>query len=272
MKLDWSGWAQRRMMDRAMKVLGIDVGGSGIKGAPVDTSRGALLAERHRIATPQPATPKAVARTIAQIAAHFRWKGPLGCGVPTVVLRGIVCTAANISRQWLGVDARTLLGQATGCPVSVINDADAAGYAEMHFGAGRGQAGVVVLVTLGTGIGTALFINGHLVPNTELGHLEIHGKEAEAWAADSVRESKNLSWKKWAERLKAYLAYLENLLWPELIIIGGGVSKKADKFLPRLRLRTPIVAAKLLNDAGIIGAALAYEHERQRVGQRLTLG
>jgi len=255
-----------------MKVLGIDVGGSGIKGAPVDTARGALLAERHRIATPQPATPKAVARTIAELSAHFDWKGPLGCGLPTVVLNGAVCTAANISRRWLGVDARRLLADATGCEVSVINDADAAGYAEMHFGAGRRQAGVVVLVTLGTGIGTALFVNGHLVSNTELGHIEIDGEEAEAWAADRVREAKGLSWKKWGKRVNAYLTRLENLLWPELIIVGGGVSKRADKFLPHLKLRTPVVAAKLLNDAGIIGAALAYEHERRRSGQRLTLG
>lgn len=254
-----------------MKVLGIDIGGSGIKGAPVDTARGELLAARHRIATPRPATPKAVARTVAEVAAHFEWKGPIGCGLPAVVRQRRVRTASNISSQWLGVDAYALLKKATGCPVTVINDADAAGYAEMHFGAGRRCAGVVLLVTLGTGIGSALFVNGHLVPNTEFGHLEMDGMPAEHRAAESVREKQGLSWKKWAKRLQAYLTLVESYLWPDRIIVGGGVSKKADQFLPRLKLETPIVPAKLLNDAGIIGAALAYEHERGRAGRKLAL-
>jgi polyphosphate glucokinase len=213
-----------------------------------------------------------VAETVAAVVAHFGWTGPVGCGLPAVVRQRRVRTASNISKKWLGVDAYALFEKATGCSVSVINDADAAGYAEMHFGAGRRCAGVVILVTLGTGIGTALFVNGHLVPNTELGHLELDGVAAEERAAESVREAKGLSWKKWAKRLDAYLSLLERYLWPDRIIIGGGVSKRADQFLPLLNRETPIVPAKLLNDAGIIGAALAYEHERERAGRKLALG
>jgi polyphosphate glucokinase len=255
-----------------MQVLGVDVGGSGIKGAPVDLARGRMTAERHRIPTPQPATPEAVARTVAELVRHFGWKGPIGCGLPAVIKDGTVRTAANISKRWLGVDARRLLARATRCDVSVVNDADAAGYAEMHFGAGRGRAGVVAIVTLGTGIGTALFVNGHLLPNTELGHLEVDGKEGEAFASDRAREAKGLGWKKWARRVETYLGALERYLWPDLIIIGGGVSKNADRFLPRIRTNAPVVAAKLLNEAGIIGAALAYDHERRRARQKLSLG
>jgi polyphosphate glucokinase len=192
--------------------------------------------------------------------------------MPSVIKGGRVRTAANISRSWLGVDAAARFAKATGCRVSVINDADAAGYAEMHFGAGRKQGGLVIMVTLGTGIGTALFMNGHLVPNTELGHLTLRGRDAETWAAASVREKKNLRWKKWAGRVDAYLHLLEAYFWPDLFIVGGGVSKKADKFLPLLTLTTPIVPAKLFNDAGIIGAALAYEHERLHEKQKTWLG
>jgi len=255
-----------------MVVLGIDIGGSGIKGAPVDIERGTLTHERHRIPTPQPATPQAVAKTVAAVAKHFRWRGPIGCGLPSAIQHGIVRTAANISGEWLGLEARKVFEDATGSEVVVINDADAAGYAEMHFGAGRGRSGVVMLLTLGTGIGSAVFVNGHLLPNTELGHLEIMGgREAEKWAADSVRETKDLGWKKWAERVQDYLRHLEHWFWPDLFIIGGGVSKKADKFLPHIELNTPIVAAKLQNEAGIIGAALAWEHARQHHGGKVTL-
>jgi polyphosphate glucokinase len=256
-----------------MKVLGIDIGGSGIKGAPVDTTTGALLAERHRIATPQPATPKAVAKTIAAITRHFEWTGPLGCGVPGVVRGGVVLTAANISSKWIGVDGAALLGTATGCPaVTLINDADAAGYAEMHFGAGRGKAGTVLIVTVGTGLGTALFTNGHLLPNLELGHLELDGREAETHAADSARQREGLSWKRWSRRLDAYLHALHGYFWPDLIIVGGGVSKKADKVLPRLTVPVAIVPAALQNDAGIIGAAMAHDHATRHRGQQLSLG
>jgi polyphosphate glucokinase len=253
-------------------VLGIDIGGSGIKGAPVDTQLGTLTEPRHRIPTPQPATPDAVAKTVAAVARHFRWTGPIGCGLPSAIQRGIVRTAANISDQWLGLEPQQIFHAATGREVTVINDADAAGYAEMHFGAGRGRSGVVILVTFGTGIGSAVFVNGHLLPNTELGHLEIDGREAEKWAADSVRESKELGWKRWAKRVETYLQHLEHYFWPDLFIIGGGVSKKADKFMPHIELHTPVVAAKLLNEAGIIGAALAWTHARDRAGARLALG
>jgi polyphosphate glucokinase len=255
-----------------MRVLGIDIGGTGIKGAPVDTARGVLLADRYRIETPEPATPKAVAGTVAEIAKHFAWKGPIGCTLPSVIQGGKVRTAANIDKSWLGEDAARRLARATGCRVSVINDADAAGYAELHFGAGRGKTGLVILVTLGTGIGSALFINGHLVPNTELGHLRLHGRDAEKWAAESVRESKDLSWKKWSRRVDQYLHLLQRYFWPDLIIVGGGVSKKAAKFLPRLTLPVRVVPAKLLNEAGIIGAALAFEHEKRRARQKRSLG
>ena len=255
-----------------MHVLGIDIGGTGIKGAPVDTARGALLAPRHRIPTPRPASPEAVADTVKRIAAHFAWKGPVGCTLPSVIQGGRVRTAANIDKSWVGVDAVRLLGAATGCQVAVINDADAAGYAEMHFGAGRGKSGLVILVTLGTGIGSALFINGHLVPNTELGHLRLHRGDAEKWAAESVREAKGLSWKKWSQRVDKYLGLLQRYFWPDLIIVGGGVSKKARKFLPRLTVPARVVPAKLRNEAGIVGAALAYEHERRRARQKRSLG
>jgi len=254
-----------------VRVLGIDVGGSGIKGAPVDTASGKLLAKRTRVKTPQPATPQAVARTVRDIARHFEWDGPIGCAVPAVVKGGRLRTAANISPLWVGVNAAALLQKQTGCPVSVINDADAAGYAEMHFGAGRDREGLVIMVTLGTGIGTALFMNGHLVPNTELGHLTLRGRDAETWAAESVREKKELGWKKWARRLDAYLRLLQSYFWPDLFIIGGGASKKWRKFLPRLTLATPVVPARLRNEAGIIGAALAYDHERRRARQRRSL-
>jgi polyphosphate glucokinase len=255
-----------------MKVLGIDVGGTGIKGALVDTRHGRLLGERHRIATPRPATPKAVAATVAEIVSHFGWTGPIGCAIPAVVQRGIVRTAANISRSWIGKNANELFEQATGRAVTVINDADAAGYAEMHFGAGRGHTGVVIVVTLGTGIGTALFVNGHLVPNSELGHLEIRGKDAEKRAAESVRVAEGLGWAAWARRVDKVLHRLQRLLWPDLLIIGGGVSKKSDKFIPHLTLRVPVVPAQLGNEAGIIGAALAHEHAQRRQGRKLALG
>ncbi|MGH8746815.1 MAG: polyphosphate--glucose phosphotransferase [Burkholderiales bacterium] len=254
-----------------MHVLGVDVGGSGIKGAPVDTTSGSLLAARKRIRTPDPATPQAVARTVAGIARHFEWHGPIGCAMPAVVKRGRLRTAANISRGWLGVNAAALLHKHTGCPVSVINDADAAGYAEMHFGAGRNREGLVIMVMLGTGIGSALFINGHLVPNTELGHLTLRGRDAETWAAESVREKKNLGWKKWARRLDAYLQLLQGYFWPDAFIIGGGASKKWRKFLPHLTLVAPVVPARLRNEAGIVGAALAYAHERRRARQKRSL-
>ncbi len=239
-----------------MKILGIDIGGSGIKGALVNTDDGELLTDRYRLPTPNSAKPDPMAAAAAEIVRHFDWQGPVGCGFPAVVKEGVVCTAANVSKQWIGVNANQLIQEATHCPAMVINDADAAGLAEMRFGAGRDQHGVVLVVTLGTGIGTALFSAGQLVPNTELGHLEIRGVDAEELASDAARQRQDMSWEKWSKRVDLYLNTLERLLWPDLIIVGGGVSKKDEKFLPLLTLRTKVVPAEMRNEAGIVGAAL----------------
>ena len=240
-----------------MQVLGIDIGGSGIKGAPVDIKKGEMLRERYRIPTPQPAKPKAVAKTVAEIAKYFEWEGPIGCGFPSVVQQGVTRTAANVHTSWIGTDAAKLFSEVTGCPVNAINDADAAGLAEMTFGAGQNRMGVVLLVTIGTGLGTSIFTNGILLPNTELGHIEIDCEEAELMASDAIRKQENLSWKKWGKRLDIYLDHLEKLVWPDLIILGGGVSKKHEKFMPYLNVQAEIVIAETFNQAGIIGAALA---------------
>ncbi|MDR8410871.1 ROK family protein [Nonomuraea sp. 3-1Str] len=233
-----------------MEVLGIDIGGSGIKGAPVDVSAGKLAQERLRIPTPHPSKPEPVAEVVRQIADHFSWSGPIGVTFPGVVRDGVVRTAANVHHSWIGVDAAELFGGAT-----VINDADAAGIAEMTFGEGRDRRGTVLMLTFGTGIGSALFIDGVLVPNTELGHLELHGKDAERRASDKAREDDDLGWDKWAERVEEYLRHVEMLFSPSLILVGGGVSKKAHKWLPHVRIDTPIVPAALQNEAGIVGAA-----------------
>jgi polyphosphate glucokinase len=238
-------------------VLGIDIGGSGIKGAPVDIETGKLLAERLRLITPDPATPEACAECIGEIARHFKWDGRIGCGYPGVVKNGVTMTAANMDEGWINQDAKTLIEHTTQCKTSIMNDADAAGLAEVRFGAGRDVKGLVMMITLGTGIGTALFIDGKLVPNTELGHLELRGKDAELRASDRARVKKDLSWKDWAKRLDEYLDAIERLLWPDLIIVGGGASKNHEKFIPFLTVRTPIVPAQMFNDAGIVGAALA---------------
>lgn len=223
----------------------------------MDVGRGVLLAERLRIPTPKPATPAAVAGVVVQLARHFRWQGPIGCALPSVVKKGVVLTAANIDEAWLGIDGERLLRRKTGCPLVLLNDADSAGIAEMEFGAGRGEKGVVLLLTLGTGIGSALFAGGELVPNTELGHLVVRGKDAETRASERAREEQGWSWKQWAKRVNEYLDHLEALLFPDLFIIGGGASKKHEKFLPLLETRARVVPAKLRNDAGIVGAALA---------------
>jgi polyphosphate glucokinase len=242
-----------------MEILGIDIGGSGIKGAPVDTGTGEMLVERIRIPTPDPAKPKEVAGVVAELAGRFQWHGPIGCGFPAVIRGGVALTAANIDPKWVGTNAASLFSQVAHCPVRVINDADAAGLAEMTFGAGRGRLGTVLLCTLGTGIGTALFTDGKLLPNTELGHLKIRGRDAEHRAADSIRKEKELSWKRWAKRLDEYLLEMERLFWPELIILGGGVIKEYEKFLSRLTVKAEVLPAQLLNDAGIVGAALAAQ-------------
>jgi polyphosphate glucokinase len=240
-----------------LEILGIDIGGSGIKGAPVDTETGALLAPRCRIQTPKPAKPRPVAAVVAEIARHFDWTGPVGCGFPAAMRQGVALTAANIHKKWIGTNAAELFSESTGCPVTVINDADAAGLAEMAFGAGQDKGGVVLIVTIGTGLGTALFTNGHLLPNAELGHIEIHGFDAESRASDAVRKREKLAWRKWAGRLDEYLHHLEGLIWPDLIILGGGVSKKHDRFIPYLTVQAEVVPAQLLNEAGIVGAGMA---------------
>jgi polyphosphate glucokinase len=240
-----------------MQCLGIDVGGTGIKGAIVDSERGELVGDRFRLATPQPATPEAVTETVASVVEHFGWKGDVGAGFPAVIQHGVVHTAANIDRNWIGRNVRTMFEDATGCTFHVLNDADVAGLAEVRFGAARGRGGVVLVVTLGTGIGSALFTDGHLVPNTEFGHIEMDGRPAEKRAADSVREKKELSWKKWAARVDDYFKLLDFYLSPELIVVGGGVSKKHDRFLPLLTVDTEVVPAQLRNEAGIVGAACA---------------
>jgi len=244
--------------------LGVDVGGSGIKGAPVDLERGEFAAKRQRIDTPQPSTPEAVADVINQVVDHFddvRGDSPIGVTIPGVVTHGVVRSAANIDKGWLDFDAEPMLEKKLGHDIVLVNDADAAGVAELYYGAAKGQRGLVVMTTLGTGIGTALIHDGVLVPNSELGHIELDGHDAETRAASSIKDKEGLSYPEWAKRLQRYYSHLENLLWPDLFVVGGGVSKDADQFLPLLRIRTPIVAAKLMNKAGIIGAAHLAAHK-----------
>jgi len=240
-----------------MELLGIDIGGSGIKGAPVDIEQGMLVKKRYRIPTPQPSTPEAVAEVVAQIATRFKWHGPIGCTFPAVIKRGVAYSAANVDDSWIGANGEQIIAQKTGCPVLLLNDADAAGVAEMKFGAGLGQNGVVIVLTFGTGIGSAIFADGHLVPNTEFGHLDMMGIDAEDRASDRIREAEDLSWKKWAGRVNDFLAEMERLFSPDLFILGGGVSKKHQKYLHRLKTSAKIVPAQMRNEAGIIGAALA---------------
>ena len=237
-------------------VIGVDIGGTGIKAAPVHLGTGELAAERIRLPTPSPATPQAVAGVVGEALHHIGLPRPVGLAIPAVVRGGIVETASHIDQTWIGVNAVDFFSRVTGRQVTVLNDADAAGLAEIRFGAGRGMTGVVAVITLGTGIGSALFSDGMLVPNSELGHLPLHGGEAEKWAAESVRERDQVSWEEYAQRLQAYLDLVQILLLPQLIIIGGGISNVADKFLPLIQLRTPIVPAQLRNHAGIIGAAM----------------
>jgi polyphosphate glucokinase len=238
-------------------ILGVDIGGSGIKGAVVNPDTGELLTERIRIETPEGAKPNPVAKAVLKIVEKLEWNGPIGCGFPAVVRHGVGYSAANIHKSWIGKDIEGLFTRVTGCPTIVINDADAAGLAEMRFGAGQGQAGVVMIITIGTGIGTAIFTDGVLLPNTELGHLQIRGKDAEKRASDAVRQRKNLSWEEWGQRLNEYFTILEKLFWPDLVIIGGGICKEHEKFFPYLTIEAEIVPARFLNLAGIVGAALA---------------
>jgi polyphosphate glucokinase len=241
------------------QAFGIDIGGTGIKGAVVDTATGKLITERNRIPTPHPATPDAVAAVVAQLVSAAGWTGRIGATFPAVIKHGVAQSAANVDPAWVGTDADKVFTEAvgSGSEVLVLNDADAAGIAEDRFGAAKGIDGVVILLTFGTGIGSALLMNGVLVPNTELGHLELDGHDAESRAAASVRDEHGMSYKKWAKRVEAYMQHVERLFTPDLFVVGGGVSKAADKWVPLLDLKTPVKPAQLLNDAGIVGAAIA---------------
>jgi polyphosphate glucokinase len=236
--------------------LGIDIGGTGIKGAPVDLETGELSAPRYRLNTPRGASPEDVLATVVQVAEYHGTEGPIGITFPGVVVHGVVWTAANVDKRWIGLDADSMFTKELGRPVHLLNDADAAGVAEMTLGVGKGRNGVVIMITLGTGIGSAVFLDGHLLPNSELGHIEINGKDAEKLASGRAQEKGKLGWKEYTQRVQTYLNRLDALLWPDLIIIGGGVSKESEKFLPKLEVRCEVVAASLLNNAGIVGAAL----------------
>jgi polyphosphate glucokinase len=249
-------------------VLGIDIGGSGVKGAIVNTKKGEMLTERFRIPTPDPASPEAIALVIAEIVMHYKWEGPIGAGFPGVVQNGIVKTAANVDKTWINTDIEGLISGKTGCPASVVNDADAAGLAEMKFGAGKGNKGLVLLITVGTGLGTVMFSGGKLVPNLEMGHIILKGEDAERYASDAARKNDKISWEKWAERFNEYLKRLEDLTWPDVIIIGGGVSKKSELFNGLIQARAKIVPAELQNNAGIVGAAYAAKY-KYKLSQKL---
>ncbi|RZQ63077.1 polyphosphate--glucose phosphotransferase [Amycolatopsis suaedae] len=244
----------------ATRGFGIDIGGSGIKGALVDLEKGQLIGDRLRIDTPRPATPDAVADVVAEIVTHFGWDGPVGITLPAVIKKGVSHTAANIDPSWIGTDADALFAKRLGRSeddIAMLNDADAAGMAEMRFGDPAARKGLTALLTFGTGIGSAVFLDGKLVPNTEFGHLEVDGHDAEKKAAASVKDNEGLSYPEWAKRVNRYLTVLENLIWPDLFIVGGGVSKKSEKWVPLLDIRTNVLVASLQNNAGIVGAAAA---------------
>lgn len=239
-----------------MQVFGVDIGGSGVKGAPVDLETGVLVTKRNRIPTPQPSTPDAVADVVVELLEARGWKGPVGVTVPSVVRNGVVLSAANIDDRWIGTDAARLFADKIGGPVTILNDADAAGIAEARFGAGKGVDGVVLLLTFGTGIGSAVVHDGVLLPNTEFGHLEFRGTTAEEYAAARLVEDSELSLKKWTKRVTQLLAYFEDIFSPDLIILGGGISKRFERFGPKIATRAPLVPALLRNEAGIVGAAM----------------
>ena len=244
-----------------MKVLGIDIGGSAFKGAPVDTKTGKLLAERYRVEVTSPCSLRDGIAAVRAIAKHFNWKGPVGIGFPGIIKQGRIGAVGNLGHVWEGQNGEVLFRRATSCSVKVINDADAAGLAETKFGAGRGKMNTVLLLTFGTGIGSALFYDGRLFPNAELGHVPWRGKPFERYAAASVRKRARLDWRQWAQRVNVYLAVMDRLFAPDLIILGGGVSKKADRFMPYIRAKAKVVPARMHNDAGIVGAALQWHQE-----------
>jgi polyphosphate glucokinase len=241
-----------------MQAFGIDIGGTGIKAAPVDVSTGELIAQRKKIPTPRPATPEAVTAVVKELAAQFGWRSVAAATFPGVVIDGTVRTAANVDKSWISTDAAAAFSAAIGSEVKVLNDADAAGVAEMTFGAGKGERGTVLMLTFGTGIGSALFTGGLLVPNTEFGHIEIRGKDAETRAAEHAKEVHDWGWKDWSKRVEEYMEHMEALLSPDLIIVGGGISKESEKWVPLLTgVHARIVPATMHNDAGIVGAAMA---------------
>ncbi len=245
-----------------MEVLGIDVGGSGIKGALVNSVTGEMLTERYRIPTPKGRKPKDMAAVVAQIVKHFDYKGPVGVGFPTIIKHGICKSPGNLHKKWLGLDVKGLFSEATGLPVIVINDADAAGYASMNYGVGKGKKGLVVMITIGTGLGSGAFWDGELIPNFELGQIPYKKYDKiELWAADSAKERENLSYDKWGKRFNKFLTYVELIVAPDLIILGGGSSKDFDEFKHRIKIETPVIPAVLMNSAGIVGAAAAALHQ-----------
>jgi len=246
-------------------ILGIDVGGTGIKGAPVDVSEGRLLTERYKVLTPQPPTPEAVAETLTEVVRYFDWDGPLGVGFPAVVKNGLALSAANIDKSWIGKNIESLFERATGLPVKAINDADAAGIAEIHFGEGNEKSGSVILITIGSGLGSALFTDGHLVRNTEFGHFFLEGQVAERYASNRTREREELSWQEWGHRFNKYLHHLNRILSPDRIILGGGASKAFHQFSDYLDVPVVVRPARHLNGAGTIGAAChAYWSMRKK--------
>ena len=248
-----------------MQILGIDIGGTGIKTALVETTTGELIGERTRVATPRPATPQAIGATLKDVVKEHQWSGPIGIGFPAAIQHGVARTAANVDKSFIGLPIADYFSKQTGCPIYMANDADVAGLAEMRFGAGKDNPGVVLIITIGTGLGTALFSDGHLMPNTELGHVFLsNGIEAERYASEAVRVTKDLKWKEWGDRFNLYLTTMESLLWPDLIVLGGGVSDKLHKFSPMITTKVPVVAASFLNQAGIVGAALFAEEEMKR--------
>ena len=247
-----------------MKILGIDIGGSGMKGALVDAVTGEMLTKRHRIPTPEGRKPKDMARVVNEIAEHFNHKGPIGVGFPTIIKNGICKSPGNLHKKWLGVNVQELFSEATGLPVTVLNDADAAGFASINYGIGKGKMGLVVMITIGTGLGSGAFLNGELIPNFELGQIPYKKyKKIELWAADSAKEREELSYEKWGKRFNTFLEYVELIICPDFIILGGGASKDFDEYKDCITIKTPVVPATLKNQAGIIGAAAAAAHENR---------
>ncbi len=248
-----------------MEVLGIDIGGSGIKGALVNSLTGEMLTKRHRIPTPEGRKPKDMANVVAEIVKHFKHKGPIGVGFPTIIKHGICKSPGNLHKSWLGMNVKELFSDATGLPVTVVNDADAAGYAAMNYGIGKGKQGLVVMITIGTGLGSGAFFDGELIPNFELGQIPYKKyKKIELWAADSAKTREGLTYQQWGKRFNKFLKYVELIIAPDLIILGGGASKDFDEYKDCITIETPVVPAQLQNQAGIVGAAAAALHQAPR--------